>query len=340
MITIFLCLFVLFLSLVFTGILRFYALKQGLLDIPNERSSHLNPTPRGGGLSITISVLLSTGIMYYLGLLSFDVLIAFGTGGLIVAIIAWFDDHKDIPAIWRAIFYTIAAIWSVSWLGGLDKITLGAQEISLGFTGTFLAVLGIVWLTNLYNFMDGTDALASVQAICAGIISGILFLLSGKIDLATLCFVIATSSAGFMYWNWPPAKIFMGDVGSCLIGFSFGVLALLGEKSNTLPVLVWFIFMAAFICDASLTLFMRLLKKEKWYKAHRVHAYQRIVQMGCSHAQLATGLLLLNILFLWPMAYIAYRWEKISVIAMMSVLILMCILWGYIQYKYHKIDCL
>jgi Fuc2NAc and GlcNAc transferase len=330
------CIFIF--SVLLTGIIRQYSLRNLLIDIPNERSSHSQPTPRGGGLSITLSVLMSTELLYCLQITSLDLTIALGGGGLLVAIVGWLDDHRDISAIWRAISYTTAAIWAVYWLDGLNSITLGEYVMSLPVSGSLFAVLGLAWLTNLYNFMDGTDALAAVQAICAGIFSGIMFLSSGRQDLAILCFVISTASSGFLYWNWPPAKIFMGDVGSCLIGFSFGLLAIIGEKSDTLPVLVWFILLSVFICDSTLTLLMRILKGEKWYSAHRLHAYQRLVQMGVSHNNLAMGVLGINVMILWPTAYIAYRWEKLSCVVASIVLLLMCIVWGVIQLRYNRLS--
>ena len=262
--------------------------------------------------------------------------IAFGGGGMIVSMIGWLDDHKDISITFRIIGYTMASIWSIYWIGGLESITLGEHLIVLHNVGATLAVLGLVWLTNLYNFMDGTDALAAIQAICTGIMSGILLLYSGQQGLAIFSFVIVTATTGFIFWNWPPAKIFMGDVGSCMIGFSFGLLALVGETSGTLPILVWFILLAVFICDATLTLLMRIFKREKWYSAHKSHAYQRYVQMGASHKRLALSLLLFNVMVLWPMAYIAFTWDEFAYYMVVASIFLVSVLWGCIQVRYHR----
>jgi len=324
-------------SLIATRLVRQYSVRKSLIDIPNERSSHSLPTPRGGGLSITLSILISTVWLHYSQLISFNTAMALFGGGSLVAIVGWLDDHRDLAIVWRAMSYTIAAVWAVYCLGGLNTITLGQYLIALDSIGILIIVLGLVWVTNLYNFMDGTDAFAAIQAICTGVMSGILFLSSGVQGLAILCFVIALATSGFLYWNWPPAKIFMGDVGSCLIGFSFGLLALLGEKNGTLPILVWFILLALFICDATFTLFMRIMKKEKWYSAHRSHAYQRLVQMGISHARLAIYLLLINVTILWPMAYFAYHWKNISLLILAAIILLMGILWISIQLRYKQV---
>ena len=155
----------LIISAVVTGFLQKYALHRSLIDVPNERSSHLTPTPRGGGLSIVLAISLCIGLLFLTGQLQNDIAIALGVGGILVSVIGWIDDHKHIPALWRAIAYTIAAVLSVYCLGGFNHLRLGSYILSLGVVGNVLAVIWIVWMTNLYNFMDGTDALAAVQAM-------------------------------------------------------------------------------------------------------------------------------------------------------------------------------
>ncbi len=325
-----------FFALIITGLVRKYSLKNALIDVPNERSSHSIPTPRGGGLSIALSILLVIGLLFFAGWIAMEFALALGIGGLIVVIIGWIDDHRHIPALWRAISYFIAAGWAIVCLGGLERILLGSQVLSLGYMGTFLAIFWIVWLTNLYNFMDGTDSMAAIQAICVGLLAGILFWLEGQYGVAIVCFVIAASSCGFLFWNWPPAKIFMGDVGSCTLGFCFGVLAVIGEIEDTVPLVVWFILLAVFIGDATLTLLMRIMKGEKWYQAHKSHAYQRWVQMGASHKRLALGVLLINVMILWPMATMAFVWGEYSYHIAAASILLISVLWGAIQVHYYR----
>jgi len=141
-----------FFALIITGLVRKYAIKNALIDVPNERSSHSIATPRGGGLSIAISVLLVIGLLFFGGWIPTDITLALGIGGLIVVIIGWIDDHRHIPALWRAISYFIAAGWAIYCLGGLERIQVGSQALSLGFIGSFLAIFWIVWLTNLFIF--------------------------------------------------------------------------------------------------------------------------------------------------------------------------------------------
>ena len=325
-----------FFALLTTGLIRKYSLKNALIDIPNERSSHSIPTTRGGGLSIALSILLVIGLLFFAGWIAMEFALALGIGGLIVVIIGWIDDHRHIPALWRAISYFIAAGWAIVCLGGLERIQLGSQVLFLGHMGTFLAIFWIVWLTNLYNFMDGTDSMAAIQAICVGLLAGILFWLEGQYGVAIVCFVIAASSCGFLFWNWPPAKIFMGDVGSCTLGFCFGVLAVIGEIEDTVPLVVWFILLAIFICDATFTLLMRIGRNEKWYQAHKSHAYQRLVQLGMSHKQLAIVILIVNISILWPLAWLAYQEQALAFYIACLAGLLMATLWGMIQIRYHN----
>jgi len=325
-----------FFALLMTGLIRKYSLKNALIDIPNERSSHSKPTPRGGGLSIALSVLLVIGLLFFWGWIPMGTALALGVGGLIVVIIGWIDDHRHIPALWRAISYFIAAAWAIYCLGGLEKIQIGSQVLLLGHMGTFLAIFWIVWLTNLYNFMDGTDGLAASEAICTSLFAGIIFWSTGEVGLAIICFVILVSSCGFLYWNWPPARIFMGDVGSCLLGFTFGVLSIIGEKAGTMTIAIWFILLAVFIGDATLTLLMRIMKGEKWYSAHRSHAYQRWVQMGASHKKLVLSVLLINVMILWSMASIAIVRDQYSYYMTATSILLISALWAAIQVHYHR----
>jgi Fuc2NAc and GlcNAc transferase len=183
----------------------------------------------------------------------------------------------------RFLVHLAAATLAVFLIGGLPSMDLGVGIISLGWFGSILAILGIAWLTNLYNFMDGIDGIAGVEAVTVGGIGGALMAMSNAWGLAFISWSIAAASLGFLVWNWSPAKIFMGDVGSGILGFLFAVLLLISERHGTVPLLVWLLLLGVFIADATYTLFRRLFKGEKIWKAHRSHFYQRAVQLGYSH---------------------------------------------------------
>jgi len=325
-------------SMTVTGFLQKYALRHSLIDIPNERSSHLMPTPRGGGLSIVIPVLLCIGVLFLTAQLETNIALALGIGCFFVSSAGWIDDHQHIPANWRALLYGIAAVLAVYFLQESDNFQSVFHYLPFGIVSNFLIVVWIVWMTNLYNFMDGTDALAAIQTICTSLLVGVLFWLQGQYGLATVCFVISVSSCGFLFWNWPPAKIFMGDVGSCSLGFCFGVLAVIGGIQGSAPFTVFIILLSIFICDTTLTLLMRVFANEKWYQAHKSHAYQRMVQLGMSHKKLALSVLLINVMILWPMAAMAFVWDEYSYYIAAASIFLISVLWGSIQVHYYRIS--
>jgi Fuc2NAc and GlcNAc transferase len=289
----------------FTGLTLVYARRFALLDVPNARSSHRQATPRGGGLGIFLAfgtASLGAGI---LGTLPTELTVALLGGSSMVALVGWMDDHRSLPAWWRVIVHLISAAWVLFWLGGFPSLALGPISLSLGWLGIPLAILALVWLTNLFNFMDGIDGLAGMQAVYGGLAGALLLLATGQQGLALTAFCLAAASAGFLLWNWSPARIFMGDIGSGLLGFVFGFLVLAGERGG-LPALVWVIVLGGFVYDATFTLARRVMRGERWYKPHRTHAYQRLVQLGFSHQQVTLGYCLLNLVILWPMAWLAW----------------------------------
>lgn len=282
-------------SWLLTGQIRRFALANAILDMPNARSSHAIPTPRGGGVAIVLLVLGGTLLASAVGVLDGDVAAAFIGGGGLVALIGWLDDRRGVHAAVRAVVHCAAAGWAVYLVGGLPSYFTGTGAVHLGPVGGLLAVLGIVWATNLYNFMDGIDGIAGGQAMCAGVIGGALLLLSGSAGLAAVAFLVAAASAGFLVWNWAPAKIFMGDVGSGFLGFSFGTLAVASENDGGVPLLVWVLLLGVFVVDATVTLLRRTLAGEVPYAAHRDHAYQRAVRSGMSHARVSGWVVVFNL---------------------------------------------
>lgn len=280
---------------ILTGRVRAYALRRSLLDIPNHRSSHAQPTPRGGGLAVAVVILGGTAVAALAGVVAPRLALAVLAGGGAVAAVGWMDDRSHVPARLRAGVHAAAALLATLALGGLPDLRAGEWTVPLGVAGVALAVLGIVWLTNLYNFMDGIDGIAGVEAVTVGLAGGGAALVAGERGLAAVAFLTAGAALGFLAWNWAPARIFMGDVGSGMLGFLFAVLALASERSGALPLLGWVILLGTFIADATITLVRRLLRGERWYDAHRSHAYQRAVQAGFGHSRVSAAALVLNL---------------------------------------------
>lgn len=304
---------------------RLYALDK-LVDIPNERSSHSSPTPRGGGLAIAFTAL--GGILFagMLGWIPWELAIALSGGGTMIAAVGWIDDHRDLPALTRFAVQLVAAAWAMYWLGGYPQLSVGVATIHLGMLGTFLGIVGIVWAINLYNFVDGIDGLAAGEAISTGVIGGLILLAMGHTGLAMVSLLIAAAAAGFLPLNWAPAKLFMGDVGSGMLGYLFAVLAVASENAGAVPVLIWVLLLGAFVFDATVTLCRRVVNGERWYHAHHSHAYQRMVQAGRSHAQVSSTILLIN-LVLALLAIVAWLRPTFFLVAIAAGAILLSVIY-------------
>jgi Fuc2NAc and GlcNAc transferase len=296
---------VLALSLVLTAAMRRFALSHGVLDVPNARSSHSRPMPRGGGISIVVASTCALIALSTWGAIPLHLAIAL-SGGLLVALIGFIDDrHKVAPPI-RLIVHATAAIWALAWLGGLPPLRIGDHMFVFSWPGYVLGTLGIVWTLNLFNFMDGIDGIAGSEAVFVAAAGGTLVVLAtgpGPIALVSLMF--GAACAGFLFWNWPPAKIFMGDVGSGYVGFFVAVLAIAAAGETSVALLVWLILGGAFFVDATVTFARRLARGERIYEAHRSHAYQWLARRWQSHKRVTLVVLLVNVTWLLPSAVLA-----------------------------------
>jgi len=282
------------LSYALTGLFRQYAINRDILDVPNARSSHVVPTPRGGGLAIVTVVL--GGIIVLASAGALEARIAFAMlGGALVAVVGWLDDRRSVPPVARALVHAAAAGWLLFWLGGMPSLRLNGEAVRLGVAGDAIAFLAIVWLINLYNFMDGIDGIAGTEAVTVGLAGAVMLIVDAQTDLALVCVLVASAAAGFLRWNWSPARIFMGDSGSGFLGFLFAALAVASERRGGPPAVAWVALLGVFALDATLTLLRRLWRGERWYSAHRSHAYQRLVQVGWSHAHVSAVIVVINV---------------------------------------------
>ncbi|MBC3345854.1 glycosyltransferase family 4 protein [Pseudomonas sp. SWRI196] len=291
-----------FISLFLTWILRRYALSRSLIDVPNARSSHSVPTPRGGGVAIVLSFLMTVPLFWGAGELSMDFMFAvLGAGGG-VAILGFLDDHGHIAARWRLLGHFCAAMWALFWLGGLPAIDVAGIVVNLRWAGHIVAAFYLVWMLNLYNFMDGIDGIASVEAICVCLGACFLYWLSGFDSLMVAPMALAAAVTGFLYWNFPPARIFMGDAGSGFLGITLGLLSLQAAWFSPKLFWVWLILLGVFIVDATCTLIRRLLRGDRVYEAHRSHAYQFASRRYGRHLPVTLAVVAINLLWLLPVA--------------------------------------
>jgi len=264
-----------------------FALSKGIVDTPNHRSYHTTPIPLGGGVVFACVWLLACVGTTLLPDWTFNNLLLILPGSIMILAISFVDDLYNISAWKRLGVHLLAASMTLYMLDGFTHLSLGTFTIYLGGAGSLLAVIAIAWSVNLYNFMDGIDGIASMQAIFIFTVGSLLFWLAGADHLALINLFLVASIIGFIIWNWPPAKIYMGDVGSTFLGFLVAAFALIGEKKYGLPALIWLILYGVFAFDATITLIRRMLAGEQWYKAHRAYFYHhRLLLLGWSHKQI------------------------------------------------------
>lgn len=293
-------------SLCLTGLVRIYAIRTNLLDVPNRRSSHTNATARGGGLGIVVVFLGAVLIGLTIGEIELRTALVLVVGGLSIAAIGFADDHVDVDSKWRFLVQVSAASGAVILLGGLPPVQLGSMQLELGLVGDILLVIFAVWFTNVFNFMDGIDGIAASEAICIAV--GVMVVGAGNNSTSpTILVLLIAATAGFLAWNWPPAKIFMGDVGSAFLGFVLIVIAIHYCNAGQTSIWVWLILTAVFVVDATVTIIVRILRRDAWLTAHRSHAYQKASRLYRSHSRVTIGVICINVAWLYPIACIAAK---------------------------------
>jgi Fuc2NAc and GlcNAc transferase len=293
-----------------TGRFRRYALAQRLLDVPNARSSHAVATPRGGGVAIVLTTLVALLLLGSIGSLAWSSVWGLSGGGALVALIGFVDDRWHIAPRWRLLGHFSAAAWVLVKLGGVPPLTAMGFVLDSGRLGFAIAALYIVWMLNLTNFMDGIDGIAGVETITvclsAAFLSGVAAP-GEQLWIAPL--VLASATLGFLVWNWPPAKIFMGDAGSGFLGLMLAALSLQAGWVVNRLFWSWLILLGVFVVDATVTLIRRLAHGERFYEAHRSHAYQHAAVQRGAHLPVTVAVGVINLCWLLPVALlVALGW--------------------------------
>jgi Fuc2NAc and GlcNAc transferase len=292
-------------SILLTGYLLRYSLSRGHVDVPNARSSHTIPTPRGGGLAIVVVSLAGFLLLFWTGSLDGGLALALLAGGAGVAAIGYIDDRRPLRAGARLAVHIACAVLALAAPEGPLVIQIGEGVTASGAVAYVLGTLGIVWTLNLFNFMDGIDGIAASEAVFvawAGALLSVLAGIAGGIPEAALIF--GAACLGFLRWNWAPARIFMGDVGSGYLGFVVAVLAVAAARQSPSALFVWLILGGSFFVDASVTLVRRCLRLEPPHKPHRSHAYQWLARRW-SHKRATLAFIATNVLWLAPLAWLA-----------------------------------
>jgi len=311
------------------GVIR-YGPRFGLLDTPVARSAHVAPKPLGGGAALAAPYFLC--VIWFVASAAISESALAYLGCLFIVVLGFSDDRWQLSSKIRLPVQFIVSVAAVRAIG-VDSVDFGFFSLSEPFTLSLLAVLSLVWLCNLTNFMDGIDGIAASQLLVTslscvvllvgledglkGVLEGVLEgVLGSGLDAAagesgehdvvlTLSVVLAASAAGFLLWNWSPASLFMGDAGSGFIGFALGLLALESLVTQRMSVWSWVLLLGVFIADTAVTLLVRIIRGERWYEGHSQHAYQILSRRLNSHPRVVGGVILINICWLLPLAWVA-----------------------------------
>jgi Fuc2NAc and GlcNAc transferase len=296
------------LSWVLVGLIRRAALKLGMMDVPNTRSAHGSPTPRGGGLAIVVATSLAVGINASGEFGSVQIAAGWVVGGGLVALVGLIDDLRGLsPMIRLGVHLSAAGVLLVA-MGGPPLVLLPHGPLDLGVFGWLGAAIAIVWSINLFNFMDGIDGLAATQAT---FVAGAAVVLQTSSGLAAsqqfTLLALVGSSAGFLVWNFPTARIFMGDVGSGFIGFALIAAALLTSTHGPTTIWTWVVLNGLFLADATVTLWVRLVRGQRIHEAHSSHIYQQLARRWGSHRNVTILYCAINLLWSLPWAVATVR---------------------------------
>ena len=281
--------------------------RRSLLDHPNPRSSHVIPTPRGGGIAV-IGVLIPVWAALGLGEARMEVLGVCAAAAALAGL-SWFDDLRGLAPLWRLLGHGVAVGASLAFMTGpyFGGLLPGALD-------TLAAGLLWLWFVNLFNFMDGIDGIAGVETVCLGVGAAAVALIAG-LDLHPFGLTIAAAGLGFLWWNRPPARIFLGDVGSVPLGFLLGWLLLsLAASGQWAAALILPLY---YLADATITLLVRAFSGEKVWQAHHQHFYQRAVGRGLGHGAVTGAVLVAGaaLVGLAAAAAMGWAWQAVAAAA-------------------------
>ncbi|HIC12372.1 MAG TPA: glycosyltransferase family 4 protein [Sulfurimonas sp.] len=306
--------FLLLLSFTLTYLIKNYYIKHTFFDEVNERSSHSVPTPHGGGIAIAVVWFIGLFYLYFTNEINTSLFFALLVG-IIISIVSFFDDLYDLSPKVRLIAQAVVALGGLYFLGGFHSLGFSFFSIDNQIFTNIFAFFLIVWFINLYNFLDGINGYAGSEMV---FLSAAGFLLFGGAHFL----VLIAATLGFLVWNYGNAKIFMGDVGSTLLGYNVAIFTLYYANQTSNNFWIWIILFGLFVFDATFTLLRRKLNHEKLSQAHKKHAYQRLQQSGWSHTKVTTysigvNLILFCIVYFINNLFVAFLTSLILLYAIM-----------------------
>jgi UDP-N-acetylmuramyl pentapeptide phosphotransferase/UDP-N-acetylglucosamine-1-phosphate transferase len=283
-----------------TYFIKNYMIKKSLVASVNERSSHTTPTPHGGGIALSLTWFLGLLYLYFMGEIESNLFYAL-LFGAVISIVSFFDDIYELSPKLRLIVQSSIAISGIFAIGGLNQIDLGFFVIENQIITNIFAFFMIVWFINLYNFLDGINGYAGSEAVFLALAGFVLF---GGAHFT----VLAVAVLGFLFWNYNIAKIFMGDVGSTLLGYNIAIFTLYYANQESSNLWIWIILFGLFWFDATLTLLRRKRNGEQLSQAHKKHAYQRLTQSGWSHYKVTNYSIGLNFVLFAIVYFVSNVW--------------------------------
>jgi len=306
-------------SFAFTGLTAWYARRRGILNHPGDRHSHAIATPTGGGLGIILALLLMTPLVS--GLETFWVKCVL-PGVIVLSFVGWQDDRKSLSARFRLLVQFLACVYLV--------FCASAQGWVMGTANMLAAIVALLWASNLYNFMDGSNGMAGLEGLFTGFVLSWLFTLAGESQMALISALIAAACMGFLPWNMGRARVFMGDVGSVTLGYVFAALLLAGVWLQAFSIPIALMVMLVFVTDSTLTLLGRIIKGERWYNAHKQHLYQRLIVRGWTHGRVALVYQTINLTLVVPGILLANRFSDYAWLVVSGMTLLFCMGWYFV----------
>ncbi|MDO5191433.1 glycosyltransferase family 4 protein, partial [Legionella pneumophila] len=285
--------FLIFVSAILTKLFALFAQHTKLIDIPNERNLHSRPTVRGGGV---VFIGLSLFCWFFICNSQFFLTLEqfiFSIAIILIATISFIDDFYNLSVKIRFFFQCLIAFLIVIFILP-SQLDFGLFLFENTYLIAFFLFFAVIWAINHFNFMDGLDGFCASQAIFLLAAYALFLNSAGSLIYQDFCLILISSLAGFLIFNFPPAKIFMGDVGSASLGLITFFIAIIAQKNYQIPILYWFILNSLFLFDSTVTLIRRIINYEKWFSPHKKHAYQRLKQLGINSRFILLGQTIIN----------------------------------------------
>jgi len=282
------------------------AIRYSIVATPNERTLHMGAIPLGGGIAIFLGWTLAACLLLWIDALNLSTFIGLVVGGGFMSALGLIDDARDLSARLKLLAQIVGTLWCIYWFGRVPPFDMLGLEINLGWVGYPATGIAILWSINLFNFMDGADGMLASCMSFIGICMGSFLLLEDDYQNAALLYSLSAASMGFLFFNWPPASMFMGDAGSIFFGLFVPMLMIFTLSDHGGMFWVWIIICGYALTDTTTTLILRLIYVRPFLAAHRQHAYQSLAYRSQNHRRVTAKVMAIQVLWLLPIAGLAY----------------------------------